>query len=155
MEINNCHDCFCYFYFFIQYNDRLLLLKRRNRKNNQFQIKQIEAMIIHSIENIEKAYYFFEEDTERKMETITHYLIELYKGNPNFDLWDFTAVKEYFGVDIYILNEQNVITHSSFPDDIALNFTACCGKLAKILDERRNSEDLFQMEWILNKRRGK
>lgn len=118
-------------------------LKEKTVEYNELQVKQIEETIINSIENIEKAYYFFEKDTEKEMESTTHYLIDLYKQNPNFDEWDFTSLKNEFHFDIYILNDQNEIIHSSFTEDIGLNFTKCCKKLAKILDERRNDGGFF------------
>lgn len=118
-------------------------LKEKTVENNNIQVKHIEETIINSIENIEKAYYFFEKDTEKEMESSTLYLMELYEQNPNFDDWDFASLKNEIIFDIYILSEQNEITHSSFAEDIGLNFTKCCGKLAKILDERRNDGRFF------------
>lgn len=120
-----------------------LRLREQAIDNNQFQVKQIEESIVQSIKNIEKAYYFFDQDTSKKMESSSKYLIDLYEENPYFDNWDFDELKKLIGFDIYIINENNEITHSSFIEDVGLDFTVCCGKLAKIIEDRRNSGEFF------------
>ncbi|MGM8215851.1 GGDEF domain-containing protein [Bacillaceae bacterium W0354] len=121
-----------------------LRLREQAIENNQFQIEQIEDTITYSLTTIEKAYHYFDQDTAERMERYTDYIINKYQENPNFDEWDFQSLKETVDqMDIYILNENNVITHSSYVDDIGLDFNACCSKLAKTLDERRESGEFY------------
>src|SRR5690606_18512536 len=94
-------------------------------------------------QTIEKAYYLFGKEISSQMEASSRYLIGLYQRNPSFDEWNFTALKNMLGFDIYIINEQNVITHSSYPEDIGLDFNVCCPKLSQTITERRNSGEFF------------
>lgn len=118
-------------------------LKEQAIHHNQIQVQLIEEIIENSLKTIEKAYFFFDQNTEARMEAQTQYLLDLYEESHSFDEWDFLALKDLIGFDIYIINDQNVITFSTFADDIGLDFDLCCSKLAKILDERRNSGGFF------------
>jgi len=118
-------------------------LKEEEIKDSQFQIEQIEETVKYSIETIEKAYSLFGEDISSKMKTSSYYLLDLYKENPNFDQWDFQKLKDLLNFDIYIINDKHVITHSSLPNDVGLDFSVCCRKLVPTLDERRNSGEFF------------
>lgn len=122
--------------------DHLRLVEQVN-KYNQFQIEQTEDLVKHSLQTIEKAYYLFGKEISSQMEASSNYLIRLYQRNPTFDEWNFTALKNMLGFDIYIINEQNVITHSSYPEDIGLDFNVCCPKLSQTITERRNSGEFF------------
>lgn len=110
---------------------------------NQFQVEKIEAMIEYALHTIDKAYYYFDEEVTEKMRTNTMRLMELYGTNASIDTWDMTNLKEELDMDIYIINSANVIIHSTKQSDIGMDFNACCGKLAKILDERRESGSFY------------
>lgn len=118
-------------------------LKEQSYYYHEKELAQIEDHVKLSIEAIEKSLHFFDKDTAKKMEENTLSLIEKYKQNPQLDDWDFAQLKEQFGMDIYMINEDNVITHSSFESDIGLNFNECCQKLAKTLDFRREAGTFF------------
>src|SRR5690625_1828217 len=119
-------------------------LRAQAIENNEFQIEQTEYTIMYSLSTIEKAYYYFDKDTAHRMERYTNQIIDLYLENPDFNTWDFQHLKEQFdGMDIYILDENNEIVYSSFKEDIGLNFNECCGKLARTLDERRESGEFY------------
>lgn len=111
--------------------------------NKYLELQQIEEGVKYSIKTIEKGYYLFGLDTAKKMKESTDFLLKKYKDNPNLDEWDFEALKRQLGFDVYMINQENTITHSSFKNDIGLNFSECCGKLASILDERRESGEFF------------
>lgn len=130
-------------------------LKDEVLKNNQFQVHQIEETINYSLRSIEKAYFIFDENTESRMKASTQHLLALYESNPSFEEWDFNDLKEMLGVDIYIINEQNVIIHSSFKEDVGLDFSSCCAKLAKVLDERRMSGKFFADGMDIEQQTGK
>lgn len=107
------------------------------------QVRQIESMAQYALETVEKAYELFGNNVARKMEEYSLYLVNLYEQNPRLEEWDFTELKHMFDMDIYLIDRDNVIRYSSFPSDIGLDFTECCPKLAKVLDERRNSGQFF------------
>ena len=97
-------------------------LEEQAVKHNQSQVQQTEEMVTSSLHSFEKAHYLFEEETASKMQENTYRLIDKYKDNPHFDEWDFEQLEQQLRRDIYILDTENVITHSSFPDDIGLEF---------------------------------
>src|SRR5690625_4024365 len=112
-------------------------------ENNQIQLQQIEEVVKHSLETIDKAYYFFDQDTAEKMQEYSEYILKLYDENPNFDKWDFQKLKNELGMDIFIIDENNVVVNSSFKEDVGLDFHKCCKSLSKILDERRKDGRFF------------
>ncbi len=112
-------------------------------KHNEFQLSQIEENVIDAITTVEKAYSLFDQQTVSKMEENTEELIRLYEETSSFDDWDFAALREEMNNDIYIINEQNVITHSSLSSDIGMDFAECCASLSEILNERRDSGEFF------------
>lgn len=96
-----------------------------------------------SLETIDKVYYLFGEELAGKMRESTDYLLELYSRVQDFAEWDFAELSDRLGFDIYIINEQKVITHSSFQEDVGLNFVECCKRLAQILEERRQTGEFY------------
>jgi len=118
-------------------------LRQQMVRNHQLQLQQIEETVVHTLRTLEKSYFLFGKDITSKMKAGSLYLSELYRKQPSFDEWDFQALKEHLGFDVYIINEHNVITHSSFKEDIGMDFNKCCKKLAAALDEIRASGEFF------------
>lgn len=118
-------------------------IKEHSLEDYQHQMKQIEDTVTNALNNLDKIYYYFDEETAAKMEENSNYLLDLYEQNPNFDEWHFSRLKDELGMDVYIINKDNVITHSSVLNDIGMDFSVCCGKLAAILDERRSSGGFY------------
>lgn len=112
-------------------------LKDEAFKNHEFQLTNTEEEVKYALQTIDKAYYLFDQDTVDRLEEYTNELMELYETEPDFDQWDFDALSEHYDVDIFIIDEQNVITHSNKANEIGLDFSACCKTLEKILNERR------------------
>lgn len=112
-------------------------------EHHDLEMKQIEEIVVDSIVTMEKAYFLFDKQTVAKMAANSEKLIDLYKENPNFNEWDFHSLREELQQDIYIINDQNVITHSSLASDIGLDFSKCCQSLSEILDARRSSVQIF------------
>ncbi|WP_126424933.1 hypothetical protein [Brevibacillus marinus] len=112
-------------------------------ENKLEQVRQHEIMAQYALETIEKAYELFGNNIARKMREHTLYLLDLYEQNPRVAEWDLAALKRLFGMDIYLIDRDNVIRYSSFARDIGLDFRKCCSKLAKVLDERRSSGQFF------------
>lgn len=118
-------------------------ITKQLKENNQFQIEQIERVLAHSLQTIDKVYYYFDSDTAKQMERNTHYLLDLYEKSPDFNSWNFENLKTTLGMDVYIINENNVVTYSSLKRDIGMDFDVCCSTLATILDERRASGEFY------------
>lgn len=118
-------------------------LREQAIANKLAQVEQNEKMVKYALENIEKAYAVFGDNIAAKMEESSLYLKKLYEKNQSFDEWDFAELKRLLSFDIYIIDSNNVITHSSYAADIGLDFRACCGKLARLLDERRASGKFY------------
>lgn len=120
-----------------------LQLKDQVISDQQFQVQQIERNVEHSLRSIEKAYHLFGEELALQMEAGTQVLLNKYKANPDFDTWDFDELKAQLGFDVYIIDPDNTIKYSSLEPDIGLNFSKCCRKLAKEIDERRRAGGFF------------
>lgn len=101
------------------------------------QIQQNGEMVSYALESIEKAYALFGETIRSRMEDSMLDLLQKYESGSSFHEWNFKALSEQVSFDIYIINHDNEIIDSSVEADIGLNFTSCCGKLARELDERR------------------
>lgn len=118
-------------------------LEEEIKENNQFEVRQIEETVKYSLETIDKAYYFFDDETASRMRTNTNFLIDLYEKNASIDGWDFNALSEQLGMDIYFINEENIVTNSSLKSDIGMDFDDCCSTLAGILNERRSAGEFY------------
>lgn len=118
-------------------------LKKQTETENEFVFKRIEDTIKDSLKSYEKAILLLDDNSAEKMKEYTKMLIEKYNENPNFDEWDFQGLNQALGMHIYIINTENVITHSSFEQDIGLDFTKCCKKLTTLLNERRATGEFY------------
>ncbi|WP_042220574.1 GGDEF domain-containing protein [Oceanobacillus manasiensis] len=107
--------------------------------NNQVQIQQTENIVVDSLSTIDKAYTIFDQDTTEEMKERTEELMERYNSDPSFENWNFANIKEEIGMDVYIINDQNVIIHTSFTEDQGLDFAECCSDFSSLLDERRQA----------------
>ncbi|GAB3797544.1 hypothetical protein [Virgibacillus kimchii] len=123
-------------------------------KHNDFQIRQTEVAVTSSLEAIDKAYLLFDNEISKEMEAHSHYLLDLYKENPVFDEWDFQELKSMLGMDVYILNEKNQITHTSYTEDVGLDFSLCCEDFSALLDERREAGEFISDGMDLQQKTG-
>lgn len=111
-------------------------------QSQKTEIQFAEDKIIHNLSTIDKVYNLFDMDMAKKMEDISTELLMKYETEPDFGKWDFNALKEVYEMDIFILDETNTVTYSSFEADIGLDFKACCSGLSALLDKRR-AEGVF------------
>ncbi|HLS20801.1 MAG TPA: GGDEF domain-containing protein [Bacillota bacterium] len=118
-------------------------LKEEAVKNYDFQITKTEEEVKYALQTIDKAYYLFDQETVSLLEEQTKELMAYYEKQPQFDEWDFQLLSDEYDVDIYIIDEHNVVTHSNKVDEIGLDFSECCKTLEKILNERRESGGFF------------
>lgn len=95
--------------------------------------------VVQSLHTIDQVYRITDEATANKMKENTLTLLNLYEQNPNFDQWDFAELKKQFGMDVFIVSDKNIVIHTSFEQDLGLNFEECCGSFSDLLHERRVS----------------
>lgn len=109
----------------------------------EIKISMIEDKIVNNLATIDKVYNLFDEQTAEKMESFSMELLEKYKEEPDFRQWDFTLLKEKYKMDIFILNDKNTVIHSSFTEDIGLDFQKCCPRFSNLLDKRREGDSFI------------
>ncbi|MFC4598662.1 diguanylate cyclase domain-containing protein [Cohnella hongkongensis] len=120
-----------------------LRMREQAISGTERQIELYETSARLALDAVDKAYYLFGENIAAGMRKASADLISLYEANPNLDEWDLESLKQTYRLDIYWIDETNTITHSSYAPDIGLDFDECCGKLARILDERRSDGGFF------------
>lgn len=118
-------------------------LRNQAINNQQAQVNHNEIMVKQALETTEKAYTLFGNNIALQMKKNSDYLLDKYDQNSSFEEWDFEELKKSLTSDIYIINSNNRITHSSFEKDIGLDFDLCCKKLADVLDKRRATGEFY------------
>lgn len=107
--------------------------------NHTEKIDMIGDSVVQSLNTIDQIYSLTEEKSARELEEHLHRLVKEYKKNPALDQWDYEEIQNQIGMDIYIIDETNTIIHSSFEEDIGLNFAECCGSFTDVITQRRLS----------------
>lgn len=102
-------------------------------------IELVEMNIIHALKGMDQEYNLLDKKIADEMKVNSKYLLKKYEKNDHFDEWDFEELKDQFGMDVYIINQENQVIKSSFKKDIGLDFKKCCSNLSKLLDERREN----------------
>lgn len=94
---------------------------------NEFKKEQehIEYHLLHSIYLVDEGYAMFEKVLDNQLEKQMHIFLEEYiNNNRNVDTLDLEKIKKQFGTyyDLYIIDREGNIVHSTYKDDIGLNF---------------------------------
>lgn len=110
---------------------------------HEMKLDMIEDSILSSLHTIDKAYAVFDGGIASEMEADTSELMRLYEDDPYFTDWDLEELKKKFGIDIYIIDTNNIVVKSSVREDVGLNFNICCSSLAALLDDRRKKGGFF------------
>jgi diguanylate cyclase (GGDEF)-like protein len=118
-------------------------LKKQAINNEWNQIQHNVEMVKYALDTSEKASFLLGENIAAKMNEGSLSLLAMYDNNPSVDTWNYEGLKKWLSLDIYIINNENTIIQSSVQNDIGLNFSSCCRKLAKALDERRATGGFF------------
>lgn len=85
--------------------------------------KLVESNILNAIDSSDVAYGVIESSLSTKMEEYTNILMKEYKKNPNIDSWNLEKFKKQFdGFEIFVLNNDLVISHSTRKEDLELDF---------------------------------
>lgn len=105
--------------------------------NHEKEIDMIGNAVVRSLHTIEKVYNLTDEAIGREMEENAETLVQKYIENPIFEEWDFEALKNEFGMDVYVIDDTSTVIHSSFEKDVGMNFKECCKSFGEALDRRR------------------
>jgi len=118
-------------------------LKKQTMKDHEVQIEQATESVLYALDSIDRAYHYLDQETGLKMEEYSKELQNKYKDEQDFSSWDFDALAEEYGMDIYILNDENEIIYSNVDEEVGIEFAVCCKTLDTILHERREAGKLF------------
>jgi len=99
----------------------------------------------YALDTSERANFNIDKNIAENMKALTLQLQDQYQQFPNVEQWDYQGFSEQYGIDLYIIDEENVIQYSNVQQDIGLNFNLCCKTLASLLNERR-AEGSFYVE---------
>lgn len=104
-------------------------------------ISMAEDKIISNLSTIDTVYDLFDKEMSDKMKEFSNELVQKYEEGSDFAQWNFDDLKKKYGMEVFILNENNTVLYSSFKQDIGLNFSDCCPKFSKLLDSRREGSN--------------
>lgn len=120
-----------------------LRLKEEIITDNHVEIQHASEASINALYTIEKVYELLNPKIAENMEEKTEWLLTLYDENPNFSTWDFKSLAEEIQMDIYIIDDSNVIQFSNVQSELGLDFSKCCKTLNNKLHDRRQSGQLY------------
>lgn len=121
-------------------NRQLLLTDIKEQQHNSIEL--IENHIVSDMKTIDNVHYYFEYTLSEQLEVELREMLAYYEQNPNVLSWDLEVMKQEHGMEIFIIDEKNVIIHTTFAPD--LGFDLSSGKaFAKVLDERRKSGEYY------------
>ena len=118
-------------------------LKERVRIGHDIEVKLAEDKIIDSLTTIDNVYNFLDYQIADEMKEYSMEMLSLYEKEPDFIRWDFRELKKRYDMDIYVIDVNNEVIHSSFEPDIGLNFNECCPGFARLLSERRAGDAFY------------
>lgn len=118
-------------------------IKRHLIHEHDAKLQLVEDTVLNSLHTIDKAYNMFDKETTEKMRENSEKLLFLYKNHPDFETWDFAELKKEFDMDVFIINEKNIVTHSSLKEDINLDFKKCCSSFSELLNIRRKGDSFI------------
>lgn len=116
--------------------------KNMVEENNTIQRAMVEQNILESLSYADNSYKIIEKYLNQEMRIYSQIMVEKYNQNPNIYSWDLEELKARFkGYDIYIIDENLEIIHTTFKKDLGLNFNQF-PNFAELLRERM-SGDVF------------
>ncbi|WP_158023585.1 putative bifunctional diguanylate cyclase/phosphodiesterase [Domibacillus antri] len=88
-----------------------------------YQKALLERHIIQIVEDTNNYYKLLESSLQKKMEEYSHVMLKKYEENPDVLTWDLEKMKKEFdGFDIFIIDQNLTVVHTSFEPDLGLNF---------------------------------
>lgn len=117
--------------------------KKQVERNDIEQLQRAEDNVKNSLTTLDKAYYLFDQQTTEQMIENSSIIKQMYEQSMDYKELDLDTLSEQFGMDIYLIDENNVIVHSNENKDIGLDFSVCCPKLMPLFNERREKGDFL------------
>lgn len=111
--------------------------KNEVERNDMKELIQVEDKIKSSLTTLDKAYSMFDQKTTEQMIEYSAKVVELYEQSEDYHEVDLDTLSKQFEMDVYLMNEDYEIVHSSEKRDLGLNFSKCCPKLIPLLEESR------------------
>lgn len=99
------------------------------------QYQLVEDHVTNAVKNVDMAYGVFEKDMETRMQQTLQVLTNNYRQNPAVGSWDYAALREQYGMDIFIIDRNIKVVHSSVKTDIGLDFSNA-GAFTELLKKR-------------------
>ncbi|MGG4454506.1 methyl-accepting chemotaxis protein [Brevibacillus porteri] len=103
--------------------------------NQAVQYQLVEDHVTNAVKNVDMAYGVFEKDMETRMQQTLQVLTNNYRQNPAVETWDYAALREQYGMDIFIIDRNIKVVHSSVKTDIGLDFSNA-GAFTELLKKR-------------------
>ncbi|MFC8685608.1 methyl-accepting chemotaxis protein [Brevibacillus porteri] len=104
------------------------------------QYQLVEDHVTNAVKNVDMAYGVFEKDMETRMQQTLQVLTNNYQQNPAVETWDYAALREQYGMDIFIIDRNIRVVHSSVKTDIGLDFSNA-GAFTELLKKRINGNE--------------
>ncbi|WP_332649456.1 GGDEF domain-containing protein [Lysinibacillus sp. 54212] len=97
----------------------------------------IENHIISDMRTVDNAHFYFDSVATKQLEIELKEMVKRYEKDPNILEWDLEALKAKHGYEIYVLDAENTVVHTTFKSDLGWSFSECCKGFSSQLDERR------------------
>ncbi|MFF2530392.1 methyl-accepting chemotaxis protein [Brevibacillus sp. NPDC058079] len=104
------------------------------------QYQLVEDHVTNAVKNVDMAYGVFEKDMETRMQQTLQVLTNNYRQNPGVEKWDYVALREQYGMDIFIIDRNIKVVHSSVKTDIGLDFSNA-GAFTELLKKRIDGKE--------------
>ncbi|TQR32025.1 methyl-accepting chemotaxis protein [Brevibacillus brevis] len=104
------------------------------------QYQLVEDHVTNAVKNVDMAYGVFEKDMETRMQQTLQVLTNNYRQNPAVGTWDYAALREQYGMDIFIIDRNIKVVHSSVKTDIGLDFSKA-GAFTELLKKRMDGNE--------------
>jgi diguanylate cyclase len=123
------------------YNQQVLMRDIKSEQKQAWNL--VESHIITDMQTVDKAHLYFDTTYSAEMERELYTLRDYYDTNPDIYTWDLEEIKTHTGMEIFIINNQNKIVVATHTLSIDFDFNECCEKFAKLLNERRMTDEFF------------
>ena len=121
-------------------NRQLLITDIKEQQHNSIEL--IENHIVNDMKIIDNVHYYFDYTLSEQLEVELREMIAYYEQNPDVLSWDLEAMKQEHGMEIFIIDEKNVIINTTFVPDLGFDLSSS-EAFAKVLNERRMSGEYY------------
>lgn len=121
-------------------NRQLLITDIKEQQHNSIEL--IENHIVHDMKTIDNVHYYFDYTLSDQLEVELRKMVAHYEQNPDVLSWDLEAMKQEHGMEIFIIDEKNIIINTTFERDLGFDLSANQA-FVKVLDERRMSGEYY------------